>query len=117
MNMRARRHEPGNFLRIVSSLLIPVYIASLVMPALQAATPGAEPAVPRPAANRPPLVRTPEGIQANRTLPAHAPSSQLASISTEPTDKEIGALRLFSHRLVPAENANSGSVLARVGRI
>lgn len=117
MNMRARRHEPGNFLRIVSSLLVPVYITSLVMPALQAATPAAEPAVPRPAVNRPPLVRTPEGIQANRTLPAHAPSSRLASINTEPTDKEISALRLFSHRLVPTESAGSGSVLARVGRI
>jgi hypothetical protein len=58
-----------------------------------------------------PLVLTPKNVPANRSLPAFVPASQIQAISDDPSDDEIGRLRLFPQRIVPVEEVGSRSVV------
>jgi RHS repeat-associated protein len=60
------------------------------------------------------VVRTPQNVQANRTVPAHAAASTVEPISDNPSDQEIGRLHLFAERMVPVEPASSQSGLSAV---
>src|SRR5262249_7964020 len=53
-------------------------------------------------------------VTVNRTVPAHAPASESAILQADPTDAEVGALRLFPHRIVPVGTSGAGSVLGKL---
>src|SRR5438046_1138587 len=58
------------------------------------------------------LELTPREVHVNRTLPAFVPASKAQTISDNPSDDEIGILRLFPERIVPVNPGKSQSVLS-----
>ena len=107
---RCRRKCTKPALRVISGALIPIHLLS-VFPATVLAA-GAGPANSSTAA---PLQRTPVEVLVNRTIPHHVPASQVPQVSNDPTDEEIGRLRLFGHQLVPVEPQPKSSFGALFG--
>ena len=99
------------FQRLIAVVTIGAQLCLGLPMTAHAATPAIQP--PRAAA-LPPPVRTPQNIKVNRAMPAHAPASQVAAMSADPNDAEVGALRLFPHRLQPVGDQESGSTLKRL---
>src|SRR5437879_1648740 len=89
--------------RVSTALAAPagIFLLSLLLAPIQPAINSAEL----------PLVRTPQDVHINRTLPAFTPASQPQPISDNATDDEIGQLLLFAERIVPVEPTVSHSVL------
>ncbi len=115
--------RPGLVPRLISALLIPVHLAS-VMPVTHVMAADAPPTRPStstgasPATSLPEPVRTPATVAVSRTLPPHAPLTRTSPpISANPNDTEVASLRIFPHRLVPVTNAPSGSLLKSVSRL
>jgi RHS repeat-associated protein len=55
------------------------------------------------------LVLTPKNVQANRSLPEFLSASQNLLLSDDPSDDDIGKVRLFPQRIVPVEKLSSRS--------
>jgi len=92
------KNAPRWPLRIVSVLLVPAYLATLLPPVrLSAET--ARPEEGRP--NARPLL-APSGIKPNRTLPKFDPPTTELRFSTLPTDREIMEAGLFEEALIPS---------------
>ncbi len=61
-----------------------------------------------------PPVLTAKNVQANRSLPQFVPASEKPLIPDNPSDDEIGKVRLFPQRIVPVEKSSSRSLLGRL---
>lgn len=110
--------EPSLAQRCIAWLMVGLQLLSgIPLNAFDAAT---APAPLRPVGKAPaeaPLVRTPANIQVQRVLPAHTPASKLPTLTTNATDADFLASRIFAAPLRPVAPAASGGVLQGLRRV
>lgn len=72
-------------------------------------------ALPAPSSSTVPSPLT--GVRARQSLPAHRPASERTKVSAQPTDGEVGSLRLFPSRLRPLDSPPESSPLQGIKKL